>query len=220
MKKIKVFIADDHAVLRAGLIKLLNAEPDIETVGEAGNGEDAVSKAVELKPDVLLLDLTMPGMGGIEVVHALKLKKTAVKILILTMHEDEGYLREALKAGVLGYVPKKAADAELLSAIRAVNRGDIYIHPSMAKGLVQEALHVTTIQDVQPVDAFQSLSQREVEVLRLIAQGFTNQEIADKLFISVKTVETYKARLMEKIQLASRAELVRFALHHGLLKSD
>ena len=217
MKKIKVLIADDHAVLRAGLTKLLNAEADIEVAGEAGNGEEAISKTVELAPDVLLLDITMPGMGGIDVVRALKAKSVTVAILILTMHEDEGYLREALKAGVLGYIPKKAADAELISAIRAVYRGEIYIYPSMAKSLVQEALHVGPALSEKPADSFESLSQREREVLRLIAQGFTNQEIAGRLFISVKTVETYKARLMEKLSVSSRAELVRYALQHGLL---
>lgn len=217
MKKIKVLIADDHAVLRAGLTKLLNAEADIEVAGEAGNGVEAIAKTAELVPDVLLLDLTMPGMGGIDVVRALKAKSVPVAVLILTMHEDEGYLREALKAGVLGYIPKKAADAELISAIRAVYRGDIYIYPSMAKSLVEEALHGSSAHSEKPSGTFESLSQREREVLRLIAQGFTNQEIAGRLFISIKTVETYKARLMEKLSVSTRAELVRYALQHGLL---
>jgi two-component system, NarL family, response regulator NreC len=217
MKKIRVLIADDHAVLRAGLIKLLNAEADIEVAGEAGNGAEAILKTEELSPDVLLLDITMPGMGGIDVVRALKAKNLPVAVLILTMHEDEGYLREALKAGVLGYVPKKAADAELISAIRAVHRGEIYIYPSMAKSLVAEALHGSSAYSEKPADTFEALSKREREVLQLIAQGFTNQEIAGQLFISVKTVETYKARLMEKLSVSTRSELVRCALQHGLL---
>lgn len=220
MKKIKVLIADDHAVLRAGLTKLLNAEPDIEVAAEAANGEDALAKTSEFKPDVLLLDITMPGMGGIDVVRSLKEKKMPVSVLILTMHEDEGYLREALKAGVLGYIPKKAADSELISAIRAVSRKEMYIYPSLAKPLVEEAILGGSLHKEKPVDTFDSLSQREREVLRLIAQGYTNQEVAGRLFISIKTVETYKARMMEKLSVTSRAELVRFALHHGLMKAD
>lgn len=219
MNKVRVLIADDHAVLRAGLTKLLNAEPDIEIVGEAANGNEALARTAELKPDVLLLDLTMPGMGGIDVVRNLKIKGQSVSVLILTMHEDEGYLREALKAGVLGYIPKKAADSELISAIRAVSRGEMYIYPSMAKPLVEEAIHGAAHKE-KPADSFESLSERERAVLQLIAQGFTNQEVAGRLFISVKTVETYKARMMEKLGVTSRAELVRYALQHGLMKAD
>ncbi len=217
MKEIKVLIADDHAVLRAGLTKLLNAEPDIEVIGEASNGTDAVTKTGELSPNVLLLDITMPGMSGIDVVKAIKAKNLPASVLVLTMHEDEGYLREALKAGVMGYIPKKAADTELISAIRAVYRGEIYLYPTMAKYLVEDAIHGGAAHAEKPADSFESLSQRERETLRLIAQGFTNQEIAAKLFISIKTVETYKARMMEKLAVTSRAELVRYALQHGLL---
>ncbi len=217
MKKIRVLIADDHAVLRAGLSRLLNAESDIEVVGEAGDGEEAVSKTVELVPDVLLLDITMPLLGGIDVTRMIKAKNLPVAILVLTMHEDEGYLRAALKAGVLGYIPKKAADTELTSAIRAVHRGEIYLYPSMAKPLVEEAIYGSVAHNGMSVDNYELLSQREQEVLRLIAQGYTNQEIAGRLFLSIKTVETYKARLMEKLNINSRAELVRYALQRGLL---
>ena len=218
MKKIRVLIADDHAVLRAGLNKLLNAESDIEVIGEASNGKEAVSKTVELIPDVLLLDITMPDMGGIDVARLIKAKNLPVSILILTMHEDEGYLREALKAGVLGYIPKKAAEAELISAIRAVHRGEIYLYPSMAKSLVEEAIYGNSVPDKElPFDSYELLSQREREVLRLVTKGYTNQEIAGQLSLSIKTVETYKARMMEKLNISSRAELVRYALHRGLL---
>jgi len=217
MKKIRVLIADDHALLRAGLNRLLNAESDIEIVAEAGDGEEAVAKTIELVPDVLLLDLTMPRLGGIDVLRLLAGKHLAVAVLILTMHEDEGYLRETLKMGALGYIPKKAAETELISAIRAVHRGEIYLYPSMAKSLVDEAIHGTATRDEEPFDSYELLSQREKEVLRHITQGYTNQEIAGKLSLSIKTVETYKARMMEKLHITSRAELVRYALQRGLL---
>ena len=217
MKKIRVVIADDHVVLRAGLIRLLNAESDTEVVGEAGDGEEAVSRTVELVPDVLLLDITMPRLGGIDVLRRLKAKNLPVAILILTMHEDEGYLRETLKVGALGYIPKKAAETELISAIRAVHRGEIYIYPSMAKALVEEVIHGSNTMNELPFDTFELLSQREKEVLRLITQGYTNQEIAGRLSLSIKTVETYKARMMEKLNINNRAELVRYAMQRGLL---
>lgn len=217
MKKIRVVIADDHVVLRAGLIRLLNAESDIEVIGEASDGEEAVSKTVELVPDVLLLDITMPRLGGIDAIRRIKAKNLPVAILILTMHEDEGYLRETLKVGALGYIPKKAAETELISAIRAVHRGEIYIYPSMAKSLVEEVIHGSNANNELPFDTYELLSQREKEVLRLITQGYTNQEIAGRLSLSIKTVETYKARMMEKLNINNRAELVRYALQRGLL---
>ena len=217
MKKIRVLIADDHAVLRAGLNRLLNAEPDVEVIGEAGDGEEAISKTVELAPDVLLLDITMPRVGGIDVIRMIKAKNLPVAILVLTMHEDEEYLRESLKAGALGYIPKKAAEAELISAIRAVHRGEIYLYPSMVKPLVEKAIYGNTIHNELTFDSYELLSRREKEVLRLIAQGYTNQEIAERIFLSIKTVETYKARMMEKLSVTSRAELVRYALQRGLL---
>ncbi len=190
MSKIRVLIADDHAVLRAGLSMLLNAEPDIEVIGEASDGDEAVTKTVELTPDVLLLDIAMPGPGGIDVIQIIRAKNLPVAILILTMYEDEVYLRETLKAGATGYIPKKAAETELISAIKAVHRGEVFIHPSMTKALVEEAIYGTTIDKKMPVDSYERLSQREQEVLKLVARGYTNQQIADQLFLSVKTVET------------------------------
>ena len=220
MKKIRVLIADDHAVLRAGLSMLLNAEPDIEVVGEASDGDQAIARAVELVPDILLLDIAMPGPGGINVIRTIRTKHLPVAILILTMYEDEGYFREALKAGATGYVPKKAAETELISAIRAVHRGEIFIYPSLTKSLVEEFIYGSTSNKDISADSYERLSRREREVLRLIAQGYTNQQVADQLFVSIKTVETYKARVMEKLNLHGRAELVRFALQRGLLTDD
>ncbi len=217
VRNIRVVIADDHTVFRAGLRMLLNAEPGIEVVGEAADGTEAVTKTAEFTPDILLLDIAMPSLGGIDVIRAIKAKNLSVAILILTMYEDEGYLREALKAGAMGYVPKKAAEADLISAIRAVHRGEFFIYSSLAKVLVKDAGYGSIIENNVPDGSYQRLSQREREVLKLVAGGFTNQQIADQLFLSVKTVDSYRARVSEKLNLRGRAELLRYALKHSLL---
>jgi len=216
MAKIKVLLADDHAVLRAGLRMLLDAQPDIEVGGEAESGEEAIEKVAEIQPDIILMDITMAGMGGLQATRELKKKNPEIKILILTMHDDEGYLRQCLQAGASGYVLKKAADTELTAAIRAVHRGDIYIYPSMAKVVVEGYLQ----KDARPPEAsdeYDRLTGREHEVLQLIAKGHTNQQTADTLFVSVKTIETHRSHIMEKLKLRNRAELVRYAIEKGLL---
>jgi len=215
--KIRILIADDHVVLRSGLRRLLNEQPDIEVIGEANDGNEAITRTDELVPDVLLLDITMPGLGGIDTIRIVKARMPKVAILVLTMHEDEGHFIEALKAGASGYVPKKAADTELIAAIRAVNRGEVFIYSSFAKTMVTRMIHGESSYQEEAVDRYERLSQREQEVLKAVAQGYTNQQIANQLYLSVKTVETYKARIMEKLNLHGRAELVRFALQHGLL---
>lgn len=220
MPKIRVLIADDHAVLRAGLNMLLNAQPDMEAVGEASNGEEAISKTRELKPDVLLLDISMPGLSGIDVIRKLKTEGIHTAILVLTMHEDEGYFRETLSSGALGYIPKKAADDELISAIRVVHTGQVFLYPSLTKNLVKELIYSGAFEKEVEEDNLSKLSRREREVLQLVAQGYTNQQMADRLFLSVKTIETYKTRVMEKLDLHSRVELVRYALQKGLLTDD
>ncbi len=220
MKKIRVVLADDHVVLRSGLKLLLNAQVDIEVVGEASDGAEAVSKTAELKPDVLLLDITMPNIGGIDAMRTIKEKTPAVSILILTMHENEAYLLEALKAGASGYVLKKAADNELMSAIRAVYSGEVFIPSSLTKSVVREMVSGSVSREESVDKDQEQLSPRELEVLTLVAQGYTNQQIADRLYLSVKTVETYKARVMEKLKLHSRVELVRYALRRGFLNQD
>lgn len=217
MSKIRVLIADDHAVLRAGLSMLLNAQPDMEVIGEASNSDEAVSKTIELAPDVLLLDITMPGSGGIEVIRRLKAEGQQVAILVLTMHENEGYFRQALESGALGYIPKKAADTELISAIRTVHSRELFLYPSLTKNLVKELVYRSAFDKEGLTDSYESLSQREREVLQLVAQGYTSQQIANRLFLSPKTVETYKARIMDKLDLHGRVELVRYALQRGLL---
>ncbi len=214
MIKTRILLADDHSVLRAGLKMLLNAQDDMVVVGEATNGQEALAAAHRYAPDVLLLDLTMPQTDGFEVLRQLRRERPDVRVLILTMHEEEGYLRRALEAGAAGYCPKSAADAELLAAIRAVMRGNVYIHPSHTKILLDKMLPTAN----QTSTASAELSERESAVLKLVALGHTNQEIAEQLALSVKTVESYRARGMEKLGLTSRAALVRYALQRGWMK--
>lgn len=205
MKKIRVLIVDDHAVLRAGLRALLNLQPDMEVVGEAAEGHEALEKTKRLEPEVVLMDISLPGMEGLEATKELKKTHPNVKVLILTMHEDRRFLYPALKAGASGYVVKRAADTELIDAIRAIFRGDAFLHPSMARIVAEDY-------------AEQGLSDREREVLRLIAEGRTYKEMAELLAVSVKTVESYRERIKEKLGLTTRAELVRYALEKGLLR--
>lgn len=213
MNKIRIVIADDHAVLRAGLKMLLNSQNDMRVVGEAEDGNQVVRAAIAHRPDVVLMDLGMPGMGGIDATRAIRQAQPETRVLVLTMHDDESYFRKVLEAGAAGYVLKRAADTELLAAIRAVQRGEVYIYPAMSKVLVEEMLD----HNAPAREGLAVLSDREREVLHLIAAGYTRQQIADKLCLSVKTVETYKARVMEKLRFKTRAELVRYALEKGLL---
>jgi two-component system response regulator NreC len=214
----RILLADDHAVLRAGLRLLLEAQPDLKVVGEAGDGREAMRLAEELKPELILLDLTMPGLSGMESLPALKKMLPATRILILTMHDDVSYLRQALSRGASGYVLKKAADNELISAVRAVLRGEVYVQPSMNKALLNDLLPHESA--ATPSDPWESLSEREQEVITLVALGHTSAEIAERLSLSAKTVETYRARGMEKLNLRSRAALVQFAIARGLLADN
>ncbi|GAB4502376.1 MAG: response regulator transcription factor [Anaerolineales bacterium] len=212
-----ILLADDHSVLRSGLKLLLESQPDLLVVGEASSGLEALDLAGKLQPDLILLDLSMPGLGGLEALPALRKSVPAAKILILTMHDDPQYLRSALKNGASGYVLKKAADSELISAIRAVLRGEMYVHPSMTRTLLEDMLPRAA---ASPLDAWDTLSEREQEVLKLVALGYTSAEIAAQLNLSDKTVETYRARGMEKLGLNNRAALVRFALKKGLISGE
>ena len=219
MGKIRLLLADDHAVLRAGLKTLFNAQPDIEVVAEAATGNETIQKSLEFTPDIVLMDITMPGLNGFEATKEIKRQNPAIKVLVLTMHEDESYLYQMLRAGASGYVPKKAADTELLDAIRATNRGEHFIHPSMTAGIVAGMRDGQLPKMVESQDDG-VISKREKEVLHLLAMGHTNQEIADRLYLSIKTVETYKARLKEKLGLHGRAELVRYAIETGLIDME
>lgn len=219
MGKIKLLLADDHAVLRAGLKTLLNAQPDIEVIAEAADGKETVRRSLEMAPDIVIMDITMPGLSGLEATREIKKHNPEIKVLVLTVHEDESYLYQMLRAGASSYVPKKAADTELLDAIRATYRGENFIHSSMTTGLVAEARDKEIVIPGKYQDD-QVLSQREREVLQLLAMGHTDQEMADKLYLSIKTVETYKARIKEKLGLRGRAELVRYAIQSGLLDRE
>lgn len=214
----RVLLADDHAVLRSGLRLLLTNQNEFEVVGETSNGTETLTLAEQLQPDLILLDLSMPALGGLEVLPALRKLVPSARILILTMHDDPQYLRQALKHGASGYVLKKAADAELLSAMRTVLRGEVYVHPSMTRILLEDMLPESQSADEE--DTWGGLSEREQEVLKMVALGHTSAEIAEQLNLSAKTVETYRARGMEKLGLRTRAALVRFALQRSLLKRD
>ncbi len=211
---IRILLADDHAVLRAGLRLLINAQPDMEAVGEAQDGLETLSQAEAIRPDVILLDLSMPRAGGLAILRELRARAPQSRILVLTMHADEEYLREALRLGAAGYVVKSAADQELLSAIRAVTRGQIYIHPTMTRALLGDLLPDAGARSQDPWD---SLSEREQQVIVAVARGYANREIAEQLHLSVKTVETYRARAMEKLGLSNRAQLLQYAIRRNLL---
>ena len=211
---IRILIADDHGVLRAGLRALLNAEPDLEVVGEAADGDETLRLTRILEPDIVLLDISMPGCGGIEATRRLKALRASARVLILTVHEDAGLLQAAIQAGASGYIIKRAVESELVNAIQAVSRGDLYVHPAMTRALLAGTDALSPDDRV----AVETPTPRELEVLRLIAQGYTNRQIAGKLTISVRTVESHRANLMDKLGLRSRVELVRYAVKHGLFK--
>jgi two-component system response regulator NreC len=211
MARIRVLVVDDHAVLRAGLRMLIRAQADMDVVAEAADGDEALRKATEARPDVVLMDLSMPGAGGIRAIERLRQECPASRVLVLTMHDVPAYLRSALAAGASGYVVKSAADSELLSAIRGVHRGRTVLDPELAASALQNTI------GRRPAGGLAgALSPREREVLDLIAQGYTNQQVADRFGLSVKTIETHRSRLVEKLGLRSRAELVRYALDSGL----
>ena len=214
---IRILLVDDHAVLRAGLRALLEAEPGFLVVGEAPTGEEGVMKAQQLRPHVVVMDLSMPGMGGLEAVRQIAALGTTARVLVLTMHGEEEHLLPVLEAGGSGYVNKRSADEELIEAIRTVARGDVFLYPSAAKLLLRGLKQKSEAGGEDPIDR---LTDREREVLSLTVEGFSSSEIGKKLFISPKTVDTYRARIMEKLDLHHRSELVRFALRQGLLWAE
>ncbi len=209
---IRVILVDDHAILRAGLRRVLEAEPDIEVVGEAESADRAVFEALSSKPDVVVMDVVMPGKSGIEGMPAVLQAVPEAKVLVLSMQDDPHYVREAFAVGAAGYVLKEAADTEVVGAVRAVAAGERYVHPTLGARLVAAEAEERKRAEADP------LSEREREVLRLLALGHTNQEIAKMLYISVRTAETHRAHIMQKLRLSSRAELVRYALENGLIE--
>jgi two-component system, NarL family, response regulator NreC len=208
----RVLVVDDHAVVRSGIRSLLAAEDDLDVVGEAANARDAVFETRSLQPDVIVLDVVMPGESGIEVLPKLRHEAPHVKVLVLSMQDDPRYVREAFAQGANGYVLKEAADAEVVGAVREIAAGGEYVHPALGARMVAAEAHARAAAAADP------LSDREREVLRLLALGHTNQEIAKQLYISVRTAETHRAHIMQKLGLTTRAELVRHALAHGLLE--
>ena len=212
---IHILLADDHGVLRAGLKALLHADEEFHVVAEAWEGDQVLRLAEKLQPDVVLLDLNMPGPGNIEVTRRIIEVAPRSKVLILTAYEENGMVREVLKAGASGYIIKRAVESELLNAIRAVHRGEVYVHPFMMRALlappVREPATDRKREDIP-------LTPREIEVLRLIAQGYTNRQIAESLELSVRTVESHRANVMGKLGLRSRVQLVRYAAEHKLIE--
>lgn len=217
-RTIRVLLADDHTILREGIRSLLVTHPDITVVGEAKDGQEAIQKTLELNPDIVLMDISMPNVSGLEATRVIRQKCPNTRVLILTMHDSDEYIFQMLEAGASGYVLKGTASGDLVSAIQAVAEGQSFLYPSVAKKVVEEYLGRGT----QPAerDKFDGLTEREVEVLRLVAEGKTNQEIADQLFLSVKTVQAHRAHIMEKLDLHDRVDLVKYALKKGLIKLE
>ena len=218
-QKLKVLLADDHKLLRAGLKLLLQRNPDFAVVGEAADGEQTLQLFQQLEPDLLLLDLSMPKMDGLDCLREIKSRWPGAKVIVLTMHEDENYIKQAMQAGAAAYVHKSAADTDLFKAIEAVQAGQLYLSQQNSNLL----LNVLLKQDPVPVDnqaPYVLLSPREREVLRLIAHGYSMAEVAEKLSLSIKTVDTYKTRLMEKLGTTRKSELVSYALKYGLLSNE
>ncbi len=216
MSKIRVLIADDHAILREGVRALLQLQPDMEVVGEASNGTEAIEQVGKLDPDVLLMDIAMPGLGGIEAALELKKQARRTRILILSQYEDREYVRRLLKAGVSGYVLKKSAGAELANAVRAVHRGGLVLDPEVARTAMEEANPATP----GAADPYDALTDREKQVLKLVAEGKSNKEVAEVLGISVKTAMSHREHVMEKLGVHNRTELVRFAIKRGVIRVD
>ncbi len=210
----RVLVADDHLVVRKGIRAILEMEHDLRVVGEARDGPEALALCRELEPDIVLLDISMPGMSGIEVARRVQQEQPQTRVILLTMHEEDEYFFEAVAVGVAGYVVKGASADELLFAVRSVQQGGIYLYPSLAKKLVADYLRGKTTA------AYEGLTPREREVLALIAEGLPNKQIAERLFVSITTVQTHRAHVMEKLNLHSQAELVKYAIRKGILRAD
>lgn len=215
MEQVRILLADDHRLVRSGLRRLLETQPDLVVVGEAGDGEETVAEALRLRPDIVLMDIAMPKGGGLEATRRIAEAELPTRVLVLTAHAEEQYLLPVIRAGGAGYLLKSAADEQLLDAIRTVHRGDAYLPPPAAAMLLRDYM-----RRGDTGGALADLSPREREVVRQTAEGYDARDIGERLYLSAKTVETYRRRAMEKLGLQSRAELVRYALRHGLLAPD
>jgi DNA-binding NarL/FixJ family response regulator len=216
--KIRVMLADDHAIVREGVKALLNLADDMEVVGEAADGREAIERAVELEPDVAVMDIAMPGLGGLEATLEIRKRCPRTRILVLSQYDDREYVRRFLKAGVSGYVLKKSAASDLTGAIRSVYRGGLVLDPDVAREAMRE--HDGTVEGTSGADPYESLTDREKQVLKLVADGKSNKEVADLLGISVKTAMSHRERVMEKLDVHSRTELIRFAIRQGIIRVD
>lgn len=214
--RIRILLADDHTILRAGLRMMLNAQPDMEVIGEAQDGKQAINATMHLQPDIVLMDITMPDMGGIEATRQIKRIAPEVKVLVLTMHENDEYVFQALRAGASGYILKEAADTELITALHVLRSGQFYLSPSAQSVIVGDYLQ--RVHTGEEKDSYNNLTEREKEILKLVAEGYTNNQIAERLVISPKTVDTHRTHVMDKLNLHSRAELVKYAMRRGLLE--
>jgi two-component system response regulator NreC len=213
--KIRILLADDHTILRAGLKMMLNAQPDMEVIGEAQDGRQAIEETQKLRPDIVLMDITMPDFNGIEATRQIKRLVSDVKILMLTMHEHDEYVFQALQAGASGYMLKEAADTELITALHVITSGQFYLSPTAQSVVVGDYLQ--KVRTGEERDSYSSLTEREREILKLVAEGFTNNQIAERLVISPKTVDTHRTHIMDKLNMHSRAELIKYAMRRGLL---
>lgn len=216
MPKIRVVIADDHAIVREGVKALIGLAEDIEVVGEAADGREAIARVHEMEPDVVLMDIAMPDLGGLEATVEIRKQNPRTRILILSQYEDREYIRRFLKAGVSGYVLKKSAGSDLTAAIRAVHRGGLVLDPDVAR----EAMNERASDGHGQADPYDTLTDREKQVLKLVAEGRSNKEVADLLGISVKTAMSHREHIMEKLDLHSRTELIRFAIKQGVIRVE
>ena len=215
MNKIKVLLVDDHAIMRDGIRALLSLHDDIKIVGEASEGQEAIEKTQDLSPDVVVMDVAMPDMDGIEATRRIRRQSPKVKVIVLTQYDNKEYVLSAIKAGAAGYVPKRALGSELVSAVRAVNRGESFLYPSAAAALIDDYR-----RQAKTDEPYDQLTPREREILKLIAEGHTSREIADTLFISLKTVYGHRTKIMEKLGLRNRTDLFKFAVRKGFLTID
>ncbi|HJX69691.1 MAG TPA: response regulator transcription factor [Dehalococcoidia bacterium] len=218
MRSIRVLLVDDHALVREGIRSLLQLYEDIEVVGEAGDGKEAIQKTRELEPDIVVMDISMPSMGGIEATRQIIKESPAARIVVLSRYDNLGYARSLLKAGASGYVPKKAVSTELAAAIRAVHAGGVFLHPSIAKGVTKD--YVQLIRSERETEPYERLTDREKEILKLLAEGYSSHQIAERLYLTVKTVLNHRRNIIEKLGLENPAQLIKYAVKMSLEDDD